>query len=82
MVDDIEKSTLRGEYALGLFLDIAGAFDNLNLASAVEGMSEKGIPQPIISWYSYYLRNCSATAELKGCTSTHYLTRGTPQGGS
>ena len=31
MVDNIKKSILRGEYAVGLFLDIVGAFDNVRI---------------------------------------------------
>ena len=81
MVNDIEKSVLRGEYALGVFLDIAGAFDNLSLSSAVQGMRNKGIPETITSWYSHYLHNRTAHATLRGCYSTHILTKGTPQGG-
>ena len=81
MVDDIEKSILRGEYALGVFLDITGAFDNLSLTSATSGMDRIGIHPNISGWYSNYLHSRQATAELKGCLHNVYLTQGTPQGG-
>ena len=44
MVDNIEKSIYRGEYAVGVFLDIAGAFDNLSYEAAHRGMNHANIP--------------------------------------
>ena len=38
MVDSIEKSVFRGEIAVGVFLDIAGTFDNVSLAAAGRGL--------------------------------------------
>jgi hypothetical protein len=35
MVNEIEKSILRGQYASGIFLDISGAFDNLDPGAAI-----------------------------------------------
>ena len=82
MTDDIEKSLLRGEYALGVFLDITGAFDNLALRSAVAGMEKAGFPPNITSWYSNYLYNRQAVAEIKGCSKRIGLTKGdTTRGG-
>ena len=72
---------MRGEYALGFFLDIAGAFNNLQLTSAVAGMRKANFPPNIRRWFEYYLYNQEATAELKNCKSTAFLHRGTPQGG-
>lgn len=41
MVDGIESAILRGQYALGIFLDISGASDNLSPASAIPGIKAK-----------------------------------------
>ncbi len=65
MVDGIESSILRNQYALGIFLDIKGAFDNLNVDSSIQGME----------WYQ------SVQTEIKGITAIRTLTQGTPQGG-
>ena len=43
-VDTLESAVLNNEYALGLFLDIKGAFDNLNHKAALDLMRKKGIP--------------------------------------
>ena len=81
MVNDIEKSIHRGEYALGAFLDISGAFSNLNLSTANDSMIRQGFTDDIRLWYNHYLRNRTATAELLGNSATRVLTKGTPQGG-
>ena len=81
MVDNIEKSILRGEYAVGLFLDIAGAFDNVRMASANNAMYKSHFPPLIRAWYLNYLLNRTASAELRGYRVDALLERGTPQGG-
>ena len=81
MVDYIEKSIYRNEYAVGVFLDITGAFDNLCLRAADRGMMRLKVPTPIRKWYNNYLNNRMARADLKGCQSSARLTKGTPQGG-
>ncbi len=81
MVDGIESSILCNQYALGIFLDIKGAFDNLNVESGIRGMEQKGLPPHIIKWYTHYLRYRSVQTEIKGITAIRTLTRGTPKGG-
>ena len=81
MVDNIEKSVLRGEIAVGVFLDIAGAFDNVSLDSAGKGMARVNVPPLITTWYKDYLYHRVARADLRGCSVEVNLNRGTPQGG-
>ena len=81
MVDTIESSILRGEFAIGVFLDIQGAFDNLPISAAVKGMELHNFPPLITGWYAHYLGGRIATTEVKGQTARRGLTRGTPQGG-
>lgn len=81
MVDDVESTILRGGYAIGVFLDIQGAFDNLDTEAAIRGMREKHLPEAIIGWYGHYLRTREVAAEVKGQKGSRRLTRGTPQGG-
>lgn len=81
MVNEIEKSTLRGQYALGIFLDISGAFDNLDPGAVIRGMKSKGIPNHIVSWFGQYLNNRYITTDINGVTARRKLTKGTPQGG-
>ena len=81
MVSKIEGSIQRGQYALGVFLDISGAFDNIAIARALGGLKERGISQKLHGWYGQYLRNRTATSEIKGCKASIKLVSRTPQGG-
>ena len=81
MVNDIEKSIHRGEYALGVFLDITGAFSNLSLDSAETGMTKALFRPEIRKWYAHYMKNMRIFADVKGCKSARKSRRGTPQGG-
>ncbi|MCF6239098.1 MAG: hypothetical protein L3J79_09890, partial [Candidatus Marinimicrobia bacterium] len=81
MVNGIESAIHRGHYALGVFLDISGAFDNLDPQAGIAGMRRKNIPDFIVDWYAHYLKNRSIEVDLKGVKGTRGLTRGTPQGG-
>ena len=81
LIDQIQKGLIRGQYTLGIFLDIKGAFDNLDPTKAIEAMKLRGFNEPITNWYSYYLHNRVATSELKDTKITRYLTKGCPQGG-
>jgi hypothetical protein len=50
-VDKIEARMLRKEYTLGVFLDIAGAFNNLSFESAIRSMRDRKFPPKIVDWY-------------------------------
>ena len=81
MADRIERHIMQNEFALGVFLDIAGAFDNLSFQAAIQGLERAGVDPLIVAWYSQYLRNRTAWADLKGCSLLVHLVKGTPQGG-
>jgi len=81
LVNDIESSTLRGGYALGVFLDIQGAFDNLRPESAIRGMEAKSFPPNVVKWYGQYLVSRKITVDIKGVKMNRSITKGTPQGG-
>jgi len=81
MVDEIERSILNNQYSIGVFLDIEGAFDNLDPEAVLSGMRDKCIPDKIMKWYGHYLKNRTIVVDLKGVHATRGLTKGTPQGG-
>ena len=72
---------MRGSNCLGIFLDISGAFDNLQIHATVDGMKAKNICLGIINRYSHYLENRTIVANIGGVTVEKSLNRGTPQGG-
>jgi retron-type reverse transcriptase len=77
----IESGMLRKQYTLGVFLDIAGAFNNLSFESAISSMRERKFPTKIVDWYKYFLYNQESTYKLNNNSYTRKLTRGCPQGG-
>ena len=81
VVDRIEKAILRGQYAVCVFLDIQGAFDNLRPEKALKAMKDKGVPRWFIEWYGPYLKRRYAKASYKGEEFSVRLSRGAPQGG-
>ena len=38
VMNNIERAIMQGEYAIGVFLDITGAFSNISLEAASQGM--------------------------------------------
>ena len=66
MVNDIEKSIHRNEYALEVFLDVTGAFSNLSLEAAVNSMTKAQIKPEVRKWYTYHLKHRQVTADVKG----------------
>jgi ribonuclease HI len=81
MVNKIESALNNQKIAIGVFLDIQGAFDNVKTESIIEGMKAKNIDRKIISWYGSYLQNRTVQIEYKGCKAERSLIKGTPQGG-
>jgi ribonuclease HI len=81
VVGHIEKSILNGQYTLGVFLDIQGAFDNITIDSLESGMKAHGFPTQMTSWYINYMRTRSCQSTLFDSTIVRFLTKGTPQGG-
>jgi hypothetical protein len=81
-IGKVERGILRKKgLSLALFLDIAGAFDNLSTSYASKSMLNRGFDPRMVSWYTYYLNNRSCSVTIKGVTRHRSLRRGVPQGG-
>ena len=81
MVGRIEKALNRKKISVGIFLDIKGAFDNVNIAFTQNALLERGFDPKMVAWYSHYLGNRIATVTIRGITIRRLLRRGVPQGG-
>ena len=57
VVDEAEKGPLRKEFTLGVFIDIAGAFNNLKTDKALDAMRKRGFSEPLVSWYNSFVTN-------------------------
>jgi ribonuclease HI len=80
-VNQLEQAVHRDMVAVSLFLDIEGAFDNLETNSAIKAMERHGLPKKITNWYGKYLKGRSSVVQYGDQTHQRILTRGTPQGG-
>ena len=56
MVGHIETAINSNGFALGVFLDIQGAFDNVTPDMIAKGLRARNIPEVLIKWYNHYLR--------------------------
>ena len=81
MVNSIETAFGKKHEALGVFLDIQGAFDNVDPHSIVRCMKKRGFDNNVIEWYKHYLLGRRIHVDHKGVRIDRALTRGVPQGG-
>ena len=81
VVDVAEKGPLRKEFTLGVFIDIAGAFNNLKTDKALDAMRERGFPEHLVSWYESFVTNRIVNSDVLGTKAKRKLQLGTPQGG-
>ena len=81
VVDKIESAITRSQYCLNIFMDIDGAFNNINTNSVLESMTDLEVPHFLVKWYKSYLENRIASASIQGATIQRKLTKGVPQGG-
>ena len=77
----IELSSAKQRTALGIFLDIVGAFDNITHSGIADALPElKGLPF-LVYWIKKFLRHRTVQAELNGEKIKREVVQGNPQGG-
>ncbi len=77
----IEKSFEKKEFALGIFVDVEGAFSCAPVETMMRGLSKFPIHETVRRWIEFALNSRTIIGELRGCRLTRRVTRGTPQGG-
>lgn len=80
-VDHIESEVLRQGFAIGVFLDIEGAFDNLLPEGVIESLRNRDPKYKLLNWFKRYLTTRIICMDHKGVSLTRELVKGTPQGG-
>jgi len=81
LVDQISTSMENNEFTLGIFLDLAKAFDTVNHDILLEKMSHYGIRGLPHNWFKSYLTNRCQYVYLNGINSNKLpVTCGIPQG--
>ena len=77
----IENGLHNKQYTMGVFLDMSGAFNNVEIDACIEGFAKSKLPPTTTRWLTELLRNREVTAEINGLRQTRVVNRGTPQGG-
>jgi ribonuclease HI len=80
-VDYIEHQLYQQRFAVGVFLDIEGAFDNLLPDGVLASLRQRGTSTELLGWFNQYLKNRRVQVDHKGVHTSRNLVRGTPQGG-
>uniref|UniRef100_A0A1I8IQ35 Reverse transcriptase domain-containing protein n=1 Tax=Macrostomum lignano TaxID=282301 RepID=A0A1I8IQ35_9PLAT len=81
IVEKIERAVLGDGYALALFLDIVGAFDNVIFEAFQRALQNRKAHATLIRWIMYMISNRTVTAQLLGQTASTRVCKGGPQGG-
>ena len=81
LVTKIEKTIVEGQYALGIFLDIEGAFDNVLFKTIIEALERLQLPREIVRWVNAMLRSRTVTVTVQGKSVSKRVKKGCPQGG-
>jgi hypothetical protein len=77
----VEKAPDQQETALGVFLDIKGAFKNTRYDTMCDALIRYGGEYAIVQWIRATLEGRVAVATLSGSSMRFAISRGCPQGG-
>lgn len=81
LTQKIKKTFGQKQFALGSFLDIAGAFDNTSVNSIKAALENKNIDSITCRWICNLLKQREATSTLGHERLTIKVTKGCPKGG-
>jgi ribonuclease HI len=77
----IQKNFEQKEFALGAFLDIAGAFDNTTFESITSALISKKVDSLTSNWITSMLSSRTISTTIGSSEIAFSATRGCPQGG-
>jgi hypothetical protein len=81
VVSIIERNLHEKEYTLAAFLDIEGAFNNVQVEAIERALEQLGVEQMITNWIIKMLKSRIITSDKGNSSIKRRATRGTPQGG-
>ena len=77
----IVKSIYQNQFSVGVFLDLAMAFDTVNHAVLLRKLEYNGVRDIALEWFKSYLSNRTKQVHLWNSTSlVQNITCGVPQG--
>jgi hypothetical protein len=77
----VENAFTNKEFAVGIFLDIIGAFNNVTHQAIIKAMKDNHFPPEIITWYGNYTQTRSCVLKIGNKEYVRFLQDGTSQGG-
>ena len=82
LVDQLSKSFEKGQYTLGVFIDLSKAFDTVNHSILLDKLKYYGISGIYWKWFQSYLENRVQYVPFDSDSKTPLLpiTYGVPQG--
>lgn len=75
----VEKVLDKQERALGVFLDIEGAFNSTSFGSMLDTLVRHGVDHTTVRWITATLECCMAAVTLNGSSFRTAVCRGCPQ---
>ena len=81
LIEKIQTALKHGHHALGVFLDIEGAFDNIphiTIKKALDNTAAKGM---VSDWIYFMVTNRYIKIEIAGAQIIRKTPKGCPQGG-
>jgi ribonuclease HI len=81
LVSRAERAINRGQYALGAFFDIEGAFDNAPFEAMERSLRSRRTPEAVVRWVSNMLKQRTVETSLRGSMKAVKVAKGCPQGG-
>lgn len=81
IIHKIERTIIHSGMALGTFLDIEGAFDNVAFGAIEKALSRTCPSNKVRKWIMTLIKSRSITIDIHGASKTIKITRGCPQGG-
>jgi hypothetical protein len=88
-IESIIESVDKGEYTIGIFMDLSKAFDSVNHNLLLQKLKVLGMTDKSIKWFQSYLENRTQYVEitqvtdnkiLKVASKTEFIKYGVPQG--
>ena len=77
----VEYCLAKKKTALGIFLDIVGAFDNITFRGIAAALRGLGVSSVLITWIENMMEHRTIQVELQGETVKREVVKGNPQGG-
>ena len=81
LVSKIEAALKIGNFSLGIFLDIAGAFDNIPFIAIKRALEKTKAKGNVSNWILHLIKTRKLKLNLKGIAIIIWILAGCPQGG-